>query len=99
LQIDGSPFTSGQIPIGIAADPAGDFLLVTNGGSNDVSVFHIDQASGALSPVSNSPFPTGEMPCGIAIDRSGQFVYIGNWDSHDLSGYRLERPTGRLLPL
>jgi len=99
LQIDGSPFVSGQVPIGIAVDPSGDFLLVTNGASNDVSVFHVDQASGALSQVSNSPFPAGEMPCGIAIDPSGPFVYIGNWASHDLCGYRLERPTGRLLAL
>lgn len=60
-EISGSPFPSGGIgpingPTGIATDASGNFLYVCNA-SNDISVFRINQTSGALTPVFGSPFP------------------------------------------
>ncbi len=61
--VAGSPFPSGgngsiNGPLGIAADGAGKFMYVCNA-SNDVSVFSINSATGALTPVGGSPFPDG----------------------------------------
>jgi 6-phosphogluconolactonase (cycloisomerase 2 family) len=97
-QLDGSPFACGSIPIGLATDPSGSFLFVTNGKSNDVSAYHIE-TSGALAPVEGSPFPAGQMPCGIGMEPSGSFVYVANWESNDISAYRLERPSGVLTAI
>jgi 6-phosphogluconolactonase len=40
---------------------------VVNTGSDTVSVYAIDAAGGALSPISGSPFVTGTQPAAIAI--------------------------------
>jgi DNA-binding beta-propeller fold protein YncE len=51
----------------VVVDPRGKFALVTNAGSNTVSVYGIDAASGALKPISGSPFSTGTSPSALAI--------------------------------
>lgn len=62
-EITGSPFPSGgngsiHGPLGIATDTGGHFVFVCNA-SNDISVFSINSASGALLPIAGSPFPAG----------------------------------------
>lgn len=62
-EITGSPFSSGgngsiRGPLGIATDTTGHFVFVCNA-SNDISVFSINSATGALSPITGSPFPAG----------------------------------------
>jgi len=61
--VTGSPFPSGgngniNGPLGITTSSTGSFVYVCNA-SNDISVFSINSASGALSPISGSPFPDG----------------------------------------
>ena len=71
-EISGSPFPGGgngaiNGPTGIATDTSGKFLYVCNA-SNDISVFKIDQSSGALTPVPGSPFSeSGSGPHGIVF--------------------------------
>jgi DNA-binding beta-propeller fold protein YncE len=48
-------------------DLRGSFLYVANGGSNDVSVFSINGANGALTEMSGSPFAAGTVPECVAI--------------------------------
>ena len=48
----------------LSVDFSGKFLYVTNYGSNNVSAFTIDPASGALSP--RDSFPTGSNPASIS---------------------------------
>lgn len=71
----------------MAVDPSGQFLFVTNTtgpvpgalpGSNDVSAFRINAASGVLTPVPGSPFPTGRSPGPVAVHPSGHFLYVWN---------------------
>jgi 6-phosphogluconolactonase (cycloisomerase 2 family) len=50
---------------GVAVDPSGQFLYVTNKTGNNVSVFSIG-ALGALTPMASSP-ATGNAPEGIAV--------------------------------
>jgi YVTN family beta-propeller protein len=59
---------SGTFPLSIVADPGGQFLYAANETSNDVSVFSVDTATGALTAVSGSPFAAGRGSRAIAID-------------------------------
>ncbi len=58
-----------------------------NGGSNDVSAYAVDPASGALTPIAGSPFAAGNGPDSIAVDPTGRFAYVSNrsgWDDFGL---------------
>ncbi|HYW99049.1 MAG TPA: beta-propeller fold lactonase family protein, partial [Candidatus Elarobacter sp.] len=70
----------------MAIDGQGKFLFILNGKSNNISMFQIDQASGALSEVPASPFqvpPTinpnlaPSQPISIAAEKSGKFLFVG----------------------
>jgi 6-phosphogluconolactonase len=56
-----SPFAAGAAPSGVAVDPAGKFVYVTNAGANTVSAYSIG-ANGALTPIEGSPYATGNLP-------------------------------------
>ncbi len=64
----GTPVASGTFPLSIVADPGGQFIYAANETSNDVSVFSVDTATGALTAVSGSPFAAGRGSRAIAID-------------------------------
>ena len=70
----------------MAIDGQGKFLFILNAKSNNISMFQIDQASGALSEVPASPFqvpPTinpnlaPSQPISIATEKSGKFLFVG----------------------
>lgn len=73
-----SDTAAGSGPIGAVVDPAGQFLLVTNNLSDNISVFQIDSGSGALTEVSGSPFFANHGPADILVTPSGKFVYTMN---------------------
>src|SRR3989442_1591850 len=60
----------------------GNFLFVSNEGSNDISAFSIDPLTGNLSLVNGRPFPTG-IPAGfersLAVTPDNLFLYSGNF--------------------
>src|SRR5438309_5239164 len=70
----------------MAIDGQGKFLFVLNAKSNNISMFQIDPAYGALSEVPASPFqvpPTinpslaPSQPISIATEKSGKFLFVG----------------------
>jgi 6-phosphogluconolactonase (cycloisomerase 2 family) len=80
----GSPFTVGGVGLGsglgsqdaVQATRDGRYLLVADGGSNQISVLNIN-ADGSLVPVPNSPFASGgTKPVSIAVHRN--LVYVAN---------------------
>ena len=84
--LPGSPFNERFEGGLIAIDGQGKFLFVLNPKSNDISMFQINQASGALSEVPASPFqvpPTinpnlaPSQPISIATEKSGKFLFVG----------------------
>ena len=78
--VPGSPFTAGlTAPTqGLASDPAGKFLYVTQANNNQVAAFTI-ASSGALTPVSGSPYNTGDTyPIAAVVDSTGSFLYVSN---------------------
>jgi 6-phosphogluconolactonase len=72
----GVPVPAGVHPSGIASDPSGSYLYVTDAASGNVVAFTI--SSGALTPMSGSPFPAGNQPSSIAIDATGKFAVVTN---------------------
>ena len=75
----------------------GAFAYVANADSNDVSVFTIDPATGALSEV-GTPVTAGLSPQSVTVDPSGRFAYVANRNSNNVSVFTIDSSTGALTP-
>ncbi len=81
--IPGSPFPAQGVsgrdePGDLATDPAGKFLFTPNYRSSTLTVYSINQVTGALQFVPGSPFPTPNSP-GLGsgtTDPTGRFFYL-----------------------
>src|SRR6202043_1922650 len=72
------------------------FVYVANGGSNNISAYAINAASGAVTAISGSPFPAGSVPYSITIDPSGKFAYVANQGNGDVSAFAINGSSGAL---
>lgn len=97
--VTGSPFaTDGTGVNEIAYSPlaSGDlFAAAVNFASNNVSVYVVDQTTGALTQVTGSPFATGAAPDGIAFTPvlSGKlFAATGNYSDNNVSVFQVSLP-------
>jgi 6-phosphogluconolactonase len=68
-------------------------------GSNSVSVYKVDPATGALTLAPGSPFAAGKDPTADALAPGGRFAYVVNKGSDSVSGYKINAMTGALTPL
>jgi 6-phosphogluconolactonase len=104
---------AGSTPTGIAIDPSGNFLLVTDslfgtGGSGYgvIEVFEIATIGGTLTEVANSPFPTAPLgitnanPVSVAVDPTDSFVYATNMynPTDGLAGFTFDSSTTDATP-
>ncbi|HEY4000897.1 MAG TPA: beta-propeller fold lactonase family protein, partial [Candidatus Xenobia bacterium] len=73
-----TPTTGVSTPsaFGLAADPQGRFLYVTNDNPGTVSGFRINPVDGTLTPVPGAPVVAGSPVLSCTVDRSGQFLYV-----------------------
>ena len=106
----GSPFATGGLGDGdyqfYAANRArtcivGNRLYVSDDGSNSVSGFDINPATGALTLVPGSPFATGgQAGNGISLDctPNGQFLIAANAGSHNIAVFSIAA-NGSLTPV
>jgi 6-phosphogluconolactonase (cycloisomerase 2 family) len=64
----GNLVATASVPRVVTVEASGRFVFVANYGSNSVSVFRLDPASGSLSPVTGSPFAVSgaSSPTGLA---------------------------------
>ena len=92
LARQGSAVTTGVAPQAIAVHPDGNLAYVANQNSNDIWIYRIDAASGALTS-SGAPVSAGN-PKSIAFDPSGQFAYVGM--TSGIQAYRVDAATGAL---
>ena len=76
-------------------DPTGKFAYVANSGSNDVSMYTINAATGVLSSI--GAIAAGLSPSSIAIHPSGKFAYVTNSGSNNVSMYSIDAATGALV--
>ncbi len=85
-------FTVGTAPNAIASDPAGKFLYVTDGGSNQLYGFLI-QPNGSLV-LMPKPFPTDNLPDAVAVDPRGIYIYVANYNGNNVNAYTIDQSTG-----
>ena len=84
----------------VAVDAKAQLAYVATSSSYfNVLGYHIDQQTGALTPVPGSPFPTGNEPDAVALDPTAQFAYVANWALPNVWGYRVNRQTGAVTPV
>jgi 6-phosphogluconolactonase len=76
-QVAGSPFATGNYPLGVAFNPAATLLAVANEEDNTISLFSVG-AGGVLTQVSGSPFATGNGPSSVAFSPSGSLLAVAN---------------------
>jgi len=106
--LPGSPFPAGIGPSSVEVAPpmypnplgGTTLVIVTNAGSNNVSVYSVSGAGG-LMPVPGSPFAAGAAPTSSATGNylPLRYVYVANSQSNNISGYSINDATGVLTPL
>ena len=72
------------------------FAYVANRGSNNISAYSIDPATGILAVIAGSPFAAGNLPVAIAVDSTGHFAYVVNQLDATLSAFSIDRNSGAL---
>jgi 6-phosphogluconolactonase (cycloisomerase 2 family) len=97
--LSSSPFVVGNSPATMVLNPAGTFLYVALGSSNELDVFAVDPDTGTLTPVSGAAAPAGIDPFAVAMAPSGKFVYVTNLDSDDVSAFSIDPTSGALTPI
>lgn len=83
----------GVAPVGVAVNPAGSRVYVTNSGSNSISVIetgkhNIVQVADPSNIGSTLPYidlGAGKTPWGIAVSGSGEKVYVANSGDNSIS--------------
>ena len=98
--IAGSPFATGGSGVGggfFAANRATiatvrKFLFVANEQTNNVSVFSIDPATGALNLIPGSPFPTGGASgsgISLGVTPDNQFLFASSAGSNNITAFSI----------
>jgi 6-phosphogluconolactonase (cycloisomerase 2 family) len=108
--VAGSPFATGGTGLGggifaanrITTAIVKDVLYVANGGSNNVSGFSVNPATGVLTQVPGSPFATGGSADGngiaLATTPNDQFLIAANTGSVNITVYSIAA-NGALSPV
>jgi len=100
-----SPATNadtGTYPFDAAFSPGGGLLAVANDGSNTVSMFLVNEMTGALTPVTQSPASnadTGTTPWSVAFSPDGGLLAVANSASSAVSIFQVNDATGALTPV
>ena len=84
-------------PEGIVVSPDGNNVYVANRGSNTISRYSRNLATGALT--AQTTVSTGEGPIGLAITPDGKQVYAANATSATISQFSRNTGTGELKAL
>jgi 6-phosphogluconolactonase len=99
--VPGSPFLTGGTGTGFGFFAANrittaivkNILYASNSGSNNVSAFSINPATGVLTAVPGSPFPTGFISSGpgisVATTPNDQFLIAANAGTVDITVYSI----------
>jgi 6-phosphogluconolactonase (cycloisomerase 2 family) len=96
--VSGGNVTNVEINCTAAANAA-RFVYVTNRGSNDISGYRIDNATGALTAMNGSPFPAGVSPTWLTVHPSGNFAYVSNDGANSIAAYAIDATNGGLTPI
>lgn len=84
-EVPGSPFPTGDLPVGLAASSRGGLLFSANGGGT-IDSFAI-AGDGSLTPVDEQP--AGSSPNDVEVSPDGRFIYTANFWSGNISGFSI----------
>jgi 6-phosphogluconolactonase len=84
--------------VGVTVDASGGLVYVANQGTDEITAYSLDKATGGLSQIPGSPFTAGDAPQKVQIDPSGQYLVAANLLSGNLSVYSRTQ-TGALTPV
>ena len=73
----GSPFVAGNGPSSVVIHPSNEFLFVANQTEHTISLFTIDQSTGAITEVLPRT-PVGISPIAMAMDSGGKFLFVAD---------------------
>jgi 6-phosphogluconolactonase len=90
--VPGSPFVSGDFTQGLAFDPSGEFVYVTEGSA--VLGYSLG-VSGELIPLAGSPYASPGFLVSLATDRSGHYIF-GGAGSMGVAAFKIDATTGNL---
>src|SRR6516165_4170387 len=108
--VPGSPFATGGTGVGgglfasnrITTAIVKDFLYVANAGSNNVSAFSVNPATGVLTTVTGSPFATvgtaANVGISLATTPDDKFLIAANGGSANITVYSIAA-NGALSPV
>jgi len=86
--------TLGGFPVGVAIDPAGQFLLVTNSGTNTLVTFPIIPGGGGALGPANPLAGTGASPAGVATTPFGDMAWVADNAGNTVHTYLLNAASG-----
>ncbi len=89
LSIILNPLGSAYSDVGLASDPAGKYLFVSETGTNGIRSFSIDASTGGLTPLAGSPTAAGSGVGPIVVDSTGSFLYVANLHDNTISAFTL----------
>lgn len=98
-------FPTGNNPNGVAFSPVINgklYAAVTSMVDNTVSLYLVDQTTGALTQVSGSPFSTGSAPFGVAFSPLANGILllaVPNGGDNTISVYLVDATTDSLTPV
>ncbi len=93
-----NPKGSAYADVGVATNPAGTFLFVTETGTNGVRSFTINTSTGIPTEVTGSPASAGSGVGAVMVDRTGAFLYAANKFDNTISAYSITS-TGALTAI
>lgn len=96
---NGANFVAGSNPVSVSVEASGQYVYVVNEGTNSVSTFVIDAATGGLTLDRAGMAMTGMHPSAVAADPSGRFAYVANATSGSVSAYAIGDQTGALTSI
>jgi 6-phosphogluconolactonase (cycloisomerase 2 family) len=90
-------YTGNSTAAELTVAPSGNFVYASNRGGDDIAMYGIDAASGALSAVDFVP-TQGKGPRFIALTPSGRLMYAANELGDSIVSYRVDAASGKLTP-
>ncbi len=101
-----SPMTPASVPAGtypttVTVDPSGKYAYLSNGRDNTVSQYTIDQATGALSPMTPPTVAAAgtsgkENAWFFEVEPKGKYAYVTNYFDGTISQYNINQTNGTL---
>ncbi len=88
--------TQGTLAAFVTVDRSGNFLFVSETGSDTIASYRIDRSSGNVTFVGRTP--TGPLPLALTTDWKGRYVYVIN-QNVGFNDYSISTLTGKLVPL